>query len=178
MKTIGGAMLMLLPIVGLASQLTQKERPMKISVCVKTIQAYGSHVRFTPQEHIQILLHERNAMFTQRWPYHEWEQASRKINWFDGKKPVSLAYVKSHMPRAMLLELRFPVDPNPHIVQADVDRLLEAERKYNESSKTADAGRTYLHELMSKYGIGPGAVFDEDMGGATPQSGCQKWEER
>lgn len=151
---------------------------MKVNVCVKTIDAYGTHVRFTPQEHLQVLLNDRKARGAQAEPYREWERASRSINWFDGDKPVSLPYVKSHMPRAMLLELRFPVDQNPHMVQADVDRLLEAERIYNESATLAEASDTYLKELMAKYGIGPAAVLDEDMGGATPHPSCEEWEER
>ncbi len=163
--------------IPLSAQINRKD-PMKISVCVNTIEAYGSHVRFTGEEHLKILLNERTSREAQDWPYREWEMAAQSINWFDGTKPVSLAYVKSHIPRAMLLELRFPVDPNPHMVKADVDRLLEAERKYNESTKIADSGRQYLADLLKKYCVGPSATFDKDMGGATPMSDCGKWEER
>ena len=166
-------------IVSIGAQTkAEKDTPMKIKVCVETVQVYGRHVRFTPEEHVQILLNERNASQAQQKPYWEWEHASRSINWFDGPKPISLSYVKSHMPRAMLLELRFPVDQNPRTVQADVDRLLETEKKYNESTKFADVGRDYLVGLLKKYGIGPSAILDEDQGGATPQSECGKWEER
>jgi len=169
---------LVLSVSVLGAQTKAKVAPMKWMVCVKPVEAYGTHVRFTKEEHLQILLNERNARNTSDWPYRDWENAARSINWFDGPKPVSLSYVKSHMPRAMLLELRFPVDQNPHVVQEGVDLLLAAEKKYDESTKAADASRAYLLELMKKYGIGPTAVFDQDVGGATPQGGCEKYEEQ
>lgn len=155
-----------------------KESTLKIQVCVENIEAYGAHTRFTTGEHLQILLNDKASRDAQDRPYRDWELASSSINWFDGSKPVSLSYVKSHMPRGMLLTLGFPVDPNPHIVQADVERLLEAEKKYEESGKIASAGRDYLFGLLKKYGIGPAASLDKDMGGATPMSTCAKYEEQ
>ncbi len=151
---------------------------MKINVCVEPIPAYGEHVRFTPEEHIEILLLEREAMHAQDLPYKNWEEASRSINWFDGPKPVSLSYVKRHMPRAMLLSMSFPADRNPHVVQADLDLLLKAEKEYNEAAKTADSLRAYALGLAKKYNVGPTLLYDKDMGGVTPQDGCGKWEER
>ena len=163
--------------VALTAQ-TPKDAPMKINTCVETIKAYGKHVRFTTEEHLHVLLDERNANRSSELPYFRWEAAAGSIDWFTGAKPVSLAYVKSHMPRAMLLELQFPADPNPHAVQSDVNRLIDAERKYNESQEVAEAGREYIRMLMKKYGIGPDVVFDDDEGGATPVASCGKWEER
>lgn len=157
---------------------TEKDFVFKYQVCAKVATAYGSHVRFTEAEHIHVLLDERRARDKQAFPYQEWETASMSINWFGGPRPVSLNYIKSHMPRAMLFTLAFPADPNPHIAQADLNRLLEAEKRYNESMKDNDGAQSYIKGLLSKYGVGPEVIMDEDAGGVTPRDGCEQWEEK
>lgn len=156
----------------LAQAPKKKQEPIHFSTCVEPIAAYGEHVRFTTEEHIKLLLLQVRPPGESE--YRAWEQASYGIDWFSGPKPVSLAYVKSHMPRAMLLTLRFPVDQNPHVNPADLKRLLETESAYESATKNSQA---YTQELMKKYSIGPGAIFDEDFGGATPRESCGKWEE-
>ena len=148
------------------------------SVCVEPINAYGQHVRFTEAEHIELLLRNLKARDAQYGPYREWESASRSINWFGGKRSISLAYIKSHMPRAMLLVLRFPVNQNPPAVKADIDRLIAAEAKYLEAEKVSNLFNDYVMGLMKQYGIGPSATIDDDFGGATPFGGCNKYEEQ
>ncbi len=173
-------LVLLQPLICQTRQAPAKPKPAsyKINTCVEEVPAHGSYVRFTTEEHLQILLNERTARNVQDLPYRSWENASRHINWFDGEKPVSLAYVKSHMPRAMLLELRFPVGQNPHIVQDDIDWLLKTEKAYNEAAKVIEDGTAYLRGLLTKYDIGPSAIFDDDMGGVRPEGGCAKWEEK
>lgn len=126
-----------------------------------------NHIRFTTEEHLQILLLQKKTSEEQDRPYREWEHASFSINWFDGESPVSLDYVKFHMPRAVLLSIRFPVDRNPKVVKADVDKLLAAEAAYTESTKSADELRSYFVSIANKYGMTKGFYFDQDMGGAT-----------
>lgn len=150
-----------------------QDKKFKYSVCVGPIAAYGSHVRFTPEEHLKIV---QNQHATDR-EYREWENASWGLDWFSGKQPVSLAYVKKHMPRAMLLSIRFPVNQNPPVDPDGLKDLLAAEKAYLAAQKVLD-DENYSQQLMTKYGIGPGAIFDPDMGGAKPMSGCGKYEER
>ncbi len=130
------------------------------------------HVRFTTEDHLKIL--QAQILSERAWvPYAKWEAASHSIHWFDGKKPVSLDYVKSHMPRAMLLSLRFPVDQNPRVLQSDLDNLLKAEREYEEAEEVVKGTWSFVKELRAKYGLGA-AIFDKDMGGATSLSDCEK----
>lgn len=147
-------------------------------VCVDYAKPFGEHVRFTPEEHVQVLLNEKAAREGEDFPYLYWERASKDLDWFSGPKPVSLKYIKSHMPRAMLLELQFPVDQNPHVDPKGVERLLAAEKSYQDALKLADISAAYVMELMKKYGVGPSATFDADMGGIVPSGKCNKYEER
>lgn len=148
-------------------------KPIEYQVCVEPIAAYGGHVRFSTEDHLALLLHLRRTREQQHGPYRRWEMASRELDWFSGPKPVSLDYVKRHMPRAMLLELRFPVDQNPHIDPVGLKALLDAEAAYE---KTTKGTQDFPLLLLKKYNVGPGAVYDEDMGGFTAIAGCARWE--
>lgn len=149
----------------------QKPAPMKWGVCVEQLAPHGKHTRFAASEHTRIL----TSRLRQIEIYEQWEQSARWLDWFSGTKRVSLAYVKSHMPRAMLLELRFPVDQNPPVDPKGLEQLLATEHDYDVA---ANRDQEYIKQLLVKYGIGPAAIFDEDMGGATPQGACGKYEEQ
>lgn len=110
-----------------------KPAPIKWSVCVEPIAAYGEHVRFMPEEHVQVLLYERKGTRS----YEEWRRTA------DYKLPL--------------------------------DKLIDAKTAYD---KITSEGQGYMRALLDKYKIGPGATFDDDMGGATPMGGCGKYEEK
>ncbi len=141
--------------------------------CVEPVEAHGGHVRWTPEETIQLLLNERNSRMAQDVPYIRWENASRDLDWFSGTKRVPLVEIKSHMPRAMLLELRFPVDQNPPVDPKGLEVLIAAEKAYEETTKGI---QDYPISLLKKYGVGPQAILDQDYGGATAQGGCNRYE--
>lgn len=152
-------------------QATNKvDQPIKWTRCAEPLKAYGGHVRFTVEEVLQMQANSKK----QDQPYREWELAASTLNWFDGTKRVPLSMIKSHMPRAMLLRLRFPVDQNPPVVAKDLEELIKAEKDYY---AVVDSGKDFFPSLMKKYGIGPTAIFDQDMGGATPIDGCGRYED-
>ncbi len=176
-RSLSGKLVMTFALAVCASAQTKGKTEMstiKMTRCAEPIPAYGEHVRWTSDEHIQLLLDMKKQSDGQRFPYLEWELASRELDWFGGSKRVPLSEIKSRMPRAMLLELKFPVDQNPPVDPKGLQRLIDAEKAYNSA---ANGAQDFATNLMKKYGIGPQAVFDEDFGGATPMEGCARYEE-
>jgi len=142
----------------------------------------AGHVRFTQDEHIAFLLtiipNEKQEAAESAYRY--WELASFSVDWFGGTKRVSLNYVKSHMPRAMLLEMRFPVDEHPMVEADSLAELLKAEKEYedktNESKVVGGIANSLLEKFIAKYNLGDMFTLDEDYGGATPTT-CGKQDE-
>ena len=161
---------------GKANAAPKKEAPIEWTQCVEPVEAYGGHVRWTPEETVKVLLQEKESKEAQDYPYRNWEIASMSLDWFSGTKRVPLNEIKGHMPRAMLLRMRFPVDQNPPVDAKGYADLIAAEKAYEDSTKSADAARQYLLDLIKKYGVGPQATLDQDMGGATAMGGCNRYE--
>lgn len=76
------------------------------------------------------------------------------------------------MPRAVLFDSQFPVDQKPPVGLVGYKALIDAETAYYKAQNLPD-----WQVFMKKYGIGPQATLDEDMGGATAVSACEKYEE-
>ncbi len=126
------------------------------------------HVAFTTDEHLRILIADRKAAHT----YDDWDRVARspqtdKDLWFNGKEKVSLAYVKSHMPRAVVFTTRFPVDKAPRINRKWLDQLLDSEQRYEDDAKKL---RAIWDEVNTKYKVQRGPLYgyatvDENLGG-------------